>query len=221
MADAEGPFTFRHDPAGGGALADLGSHALATAEYLLGPIEQVMGDAITVINSRPDGRGGRRAVEVDDVGRAFLRFANGATGSIEASWIATGRRMQHDFEVYGSRGALVFLPGTLQRAAFLQRSRRERPSQASGVSRLGPSMNHMGSSASRRAINWGSMTLRQLRLHAMSKRLAARTEPFDFRAGVRIQELVAAITRSTQLGVGSNSEFNRNLRQRRSTTSRV
>ena len=32
MADAGGPFTFRHEPAGGGALADIGSHALATAE---------------------------------------------------------------------------------------------------------------------------------------------------------------------------------------------
>lgn len=35
MADAKSPFTFRHDPVGGGALADLGSHALATAEFLL------------------------------------------------------------------------------------------------------------------------------------------------------------------------------------------
>src|SRR3974390_3131048 len=38
MADASGPFTFRHDPAGGGALADIGSHALATAEFLVGPV---------------------------------------------------------------------------------------------------------------------------------------------------------------------------------------
>ena len=36
MTDAEAPPNFRHEPAGGGALADIGSHALATAEYLLG-----------------------------------------------------------------------------------------------------------------------------------------------------------------------------------------
>src|SRR5258707_8379632 len=78
MADAQSPFSFRHDPAGGGALADLGSHALATAEFLLGPIEEVMGDSVTVIATRPDGKGGSRVVEVDDLGRAFLRFANGA-----------------------------------------------------------------------------------------------------------------------------------------------
>ena len=31
MADPETPFSFRHDAIGGGALADIGSHALATA----------------------------------------------------------------------------------------------------------------------------------------------------------------------------------------------
>ena len=112
MADSAGPFTFRHDPAGGGALADIGSHALATAEFLMkdaaGPIVRVMGDCVTMIGERPDGKGGARSVEVDDVGRAFLRFAGGATGSIEGNWIATGRKMQHDFEVYGTKGALAF-----------------------------------------------------------------------------------------------------------------
>jgi predicted dehydrogenase len=54
------------------------------------------------------GQGGKRRVEVDDVGRAFLRFASGVTGSIEGNWIAAGRKMQHDFEVYGTKGALAF-----------------------------------------------------------------------------------------------------------------
>ena len=53
-----------------------------------------------------------KAVALEDwavrTGRAFLRFDNGATGSIEGNWIATGRKMQHDFEVYGTKGALAF-----------------------------------------------------------------------------------------------------------------
>ena len=80
----------------------IGSHALATAEFLCGPITRVMGDLVTMIAERPDGRRRAQAVTVDDVGRAFLRFENGATGSIEGNWIATGRKMQHDFEVYGT-----------------------------------------------------------------------------------------------------------------------
>lgn len=49
-----------------------------------------------------------RAAQVDDVARLFLRFEGGASGSLEANWIATGRKMQHDFELYGSRGAILF-----------------------------------------------------------------------------------------------------------------
>lgn len=70
-------------------MADIGSHALATAEFLMGPaagaITQVMGDCVTVIKTRPDGKGGTREVQVDDIGRALLRFENGATGSVEGN----------------------------------------------------------------------------------------------------------------------------------------
>lgn len=111
MTDANGPWTWRLDPAGGGgALADIGSHILATATHLLGPVTSLMADVDTAVRSRPvaPGAAERRPVEVDDVARLLLRFESGASGSLEANWIATGRKMQHDFEVYGSKGAIVF-----------------------------------------------------------------------------------------------------------------
>lgn len=111
MMDADSPWSWRLDPAGGGgALADLGSHIIATARYLVGPIDAVLGDTVTAIASRPIAAGAtqRRPVEVEDIGRAHLRFANGCSGVIEASWIATGRKMRHDFEISGSKGALAF-----------------------------------------------------------------------------------------------------------------
>jgi predicted dehydrogenase len=111
MADAEAPWTWRLDPAGGGgALADLGSHIVATARYLVGPIVEVLGDATTVIADRPEASGSkaRRKVEVEDIGRAFVRFENGATGCVQASWVETGRKMQHDFAVSGSKGGVAF-----------------------------------------------------------------------------------------------------------------
>ena len=111
MADEQAPWTWRLDPAGGGgALADLGSHIIATARYLIGPISAVFGECTTVIASRPASPGAqeRREVRVDDVSRALLRFESGATGIVEASWIASGRKMRHDFEISGSKGAIAF-----------------------------------------------------------------------------------------------------------------
>ena len=118
MSNANDPFTFRHDPAGGGALTDLGSHALATAEFLLGEIKEVMGDCINLISERPEIGGGNKAVQVDDIGRAFVRFSNGASGYVEGNWVATGRKMQHDFEVHGSKGALFFTQERLNELHF-------------------------------------------------------------------------------------------------------
>ena len=111
MADPRAPWTWRLDPAGGGgALADIGSHILATARHLVGPISSLMADVETLIRERPIRTGATetRAVEVDDVARIFVRFANGASGTLEANWTAMGRKMRHDFEIYGSKGAILF-----------------------------------------------------------------------------------------------------------------
>jgi predicted dehydrogenase len=198
MADAESPFTFRHDPVGGGALADLGSHALATAEFLLGPIEQVLGDSVTVIASRPDGRGGSRTVEVDDIGRAFLRFSNGASGSIEASWVATGRKMQHDFEVYGTKGALVFSQERFNELHFYSTAD---PGGRRGFRRIeaGPDHDPYGLFCVAPGHQLGFNDLKAIEVARFVDAIAGKQdEPFGFRAGQRIQELVEAIQRSAQ-----------------------
>ncbi|TPJ34715.1 Gfo/Idh/MocA family oxidoreductase [Mesorhizobium sp. B2-5-4] len=200
MGDAESPFTFRLDPVGGGALADLGSHALATAEFLLGPIERVLGDEVTVINSRPDGKGGRTAVEVDDIGRAFLRFASGATGSIEASWVASGRKMQHDFEIYGSRGALTF---SQERFNELQFYTNADAGRVRGFRRIeaGPDHPPYGLFCVAPGHQLGFNDLKAIEVALFLEAIAGiRAEPFSFRSGQRIQELVEAIHTSATAG---------------------
>ncbi|MCA0418447.1 MAG: Gfo/Idh/MocA family oxidoreductase [Proteobacteria bacterium] len=200
MADAATPFGFRHEPAGGGALADIGSHALATAEFLLGPIEMVMGDCVTAIASRPDGKGGQRGVEVDDASRAFLRFANGASGSIEASWIATGRKMQHDFEVYGTKGALLFTQERLNELHVY--------STADAVGRrgfrrieAGPEHEPYGLFCVAPGHQLGFNDLKAIEVARFMEAIAGlRPEPFDFRAGERIQMLVETIQASAREG---------------------
>jgi predicted dehydrogenase len=198
MMDAASPFTFRHDAAGGGALADIGSHALAMAEYLLGPIERLMGDCVTVYDRRPDGHGGFRTVEVDDVGRAFLRFANGASGSIEASWISTGRKMQHDFEIYGTKGALLFTQERFNELHFF--------STADGAGRrgfrrieAGPDHDPYGLFCVAPGHQLGFNDLKTIEVARFLDCLAGkRVEPFNFRAGTRVQALVEAIQDSSR-----------------------
>ena len=80
------------------------------ARFLLGDITEVSADVRTVIKQRPIARGGSdmKPVLVDDVARILVNFGRGCGGTIEANWMATGRKMQHDFEVYGTKGALAF-----------------------------------------------------------------------------------------------------------------
>src|SRR5579863_7613706 len=204
MADSAGPFTFRHDPKGGGALADIGSHALATAEFLMGPaagpIVSVMGDCVTMIAERPDGKGGKRRIEVDDVGRAFLRFAGGATGSIEGSWIATGRKMQHDFEVYGAKGALAFSQERFNELRFFStEDRRGRQ----GFRRIEAAPDHppYGLFCVAPGHQLGFNDLKAIEAAGFLDAVAGRRpEPFNFRAGLRIQTLVEAIHASSRAG---------------------
>lgn len=110
MSDPGVPWSWRLDPSGGaGAVADLGSHIIAMARFVVGPIDELVGDVDTVVTERAIVRGGTpvRPVEVDDEARALVRFANGATGTIEASWIATGRKMYLAFELTGSKGSIL------------------------------------------------------------------------------------------------------------------
>lgn len=198
MVDAQAPFTFRHDPAGGGALADIGSHALATAEFLLGPISKVMGDCVTMIASRPDGKGGRRDVSVDDVGRAFLRFATGATGSIEGNWIATGRKMQHDFEVSGTKGALFFSQERFNELHFYST---EDAKGRHGFRRIeaGPDHPPYGRFCVAPGHQLGFNDLKAIEVMGYLEAIAGlRVEPFNFRAGLRIQTLVESIQSSSR-----------------------
>jgi predicted dehydrogenase len=110
MSDPARPWSFRLDPTGGhGAIADIGSHIISIACHLMGAIDEVSGQVSTLVKHRPISAGSieTRAVEVDDQARALLRFASGATGSIETSWMAHGRKLTLAFELTGTTGTIL------------------------------------------------------------------------------------------------------------------
>ncbi len=91
-----------------GALSDLASHIINMAHYLCGPIADVVADSQIIHKSRPDGKGGRAAVENDDQTNLIIHFESGVLGSIEASRLAAGRKMGLTYEVVGTKGTLYF-----------------------------------------------------------------------------------------------------------------
>ncbi len=124
LADPGQPFSWRfeRERAGAGALGDLGAHVIACARFLVGEIKRVCGLTKTFIPERPVARGvgssyevqaapdaPKRRVENEDCAHLLLEFANGTTGVLEASRIATGRKVHLTFEIHGSRGALYFV----------------------------------------------------------------------------------------------------------------
>lgn len=196
MTDSESIWTWRHDPVGGGAMADLGSHALATAEFLLGPITTVLADSTTAITERPSASGGSQSVEVDDATRVILRFQNGASGSLEANWLATGRKMQHDFEVYGSKGALLFSQERLNELHFYST---EDKSGRQGFRTIvaGPEHDPYELFCVAPGHQLGFNDLKAIEVNGFVSAIAGLIdEPFNFSAGHRIQQLVESVQNS-------------------------
>jgi predicted dehydrogenase len=111
MSDPGVPYSWRcqRQLAGSGALADLGSHLINMARFLLGPIARVSADLQTVHARRLDRSSGEhRPVENEDMVQSLLEFSSGVRGTMEISRIATGYKCGLAVEVHGTRGTLLF-----------------------------------------------------------------------------------------------------------------
>lgn len=85
------------DPAlcGGGALLDMGTHAVHLLRHFFGPVEQVWAMCDNYCGAYP---------AVDDYGMIQMKFASGVMGRVEAAWVYTGKR--NGLEIIGSKQTL-------------------------------------------------------------------------------------------------------------------
>jgi predicted dehydrogenase len=109
---------FMMDEAGYGVTSDILSHSVSMAQFLVGPIDEVVGMKATTITHRPlptgaashYGRGRpedpKGEVENEDFASMLCRFESGATGTFESSRTMVGPESQNAFEVYGTKGSL-------------------------------------------------------------------------------------------------------------------
>jgi predicted dehydrogenase len=197
LADPAAPCSWRlrKQTAGAGALGDMGSHVVSLARHLAGPIEEVIGSLQTVIRQRPSPAPPTRMepVDVDDQAQALLRFANGAHGTLETSWLAAGRKMGLTFEITGSRGAILF---DQERMNELRVCRSDDPRRAHGFKTvlMGPEHPPYASFCPAPGHGLGFNDLKVIEVKALLDGIV-KGQPIDpdFRAGHEIARVIEAI----------------------------
>ena len=111
LTDPRAPHSWRldGDKAGSGALGDIASHAVDTAQFITGQsVAGVSAVMETFVRERPVPGGGTAPVTVDDAALFVGRTDGGALAAFEATRYATGRKNALRIEVSGSSGALAF-----------------------------------------------------------------------------------------------------------------
>jgi len=112
---------FEHSGAGYGVSSDILSHSIDMALMLNGPIDSVVGLEHTVIKDRPLPKPGTGThydrgepgdptgpVTNEDYAGCLVRFQNGSIGTFEASRAIVGPQSQMAFEIYGTKGSLMW-----------------------------------------------------------------------------------------------------------------
>ncbi len=102
------------ETAGGGALLDMGCHCIEAIRYVRGKEHRIVDvfawGATLAHGARTTG---------EDTAIAILRFADGRTATIEASW-ATKGGMEVRTEVYGTKGRIVHDTSATSVRAFIE-----------------------------------------------------------------------------------------------------
>ena len=109
--------------AGAGSIANVGSHIIDLARFLVGDLKKVTALTHTFIKerliltqetakmwqeSKDKKNSSKEVVKNDDICKVIAEFSNGARGNIITSRVASGRKNHLSFEINGSKGSLYF-----------------------------------------------------------------------------------------------------------------
>lgn len=133
LGDPNAPFMWRADGklAPTGIVGDTGSHVFSFMERLVGRVAELIADCQVVTAKRPVVSGfnyGKGAaltgnetmaeVTNPDAANLLCRFENGAMGLVDFSRVATGRKFLQTYEIYGTKGSLVYNYDEVNRLRF-------------------------------------------------------------------------------------------------------
>lgn len=92
---AKSDWFFDKDLSGGGALLDMGIHALDLLRYFVGEFASIKGHTARLLHN----------IDTEDFASALIEFENGAYGQMETGWYSqdgfTG------YEIYGTNGTII------------------------------------------------------------------------------------------------------------------
>ena len=219
-ADPNGPLSWRFQKkiAGSGAVGDIGTHVIDLARYLVGEISSVNAVVKTYIDSRPmqsggfdqlaasdkSGKGPRGIVDVDDEMLTLVKFANGATGSIEATRNAYGRNNFITLEIHGDKGSIAF---NYERMDELQVMFADDPADARGFRTVytGPAHPYGGAlwPIPALGIGYGETKIIEC-FDFISAVVKGQQASPSFRDGYRISQIADAILRSGETQTWTN-----------------
>jgi len=99
----------RKKRSGGGPLIDLGVHRVDLALWLMGYPKPVSVSAAVYDHlSRRSARKQKKHCDIEDLATALVRFKDGATLVVEASWDLNGERLEDQLtEIYGTDGGII------------------------------------------------------------------------------------------------------------------
>ena len=200
MADAEAPFSWRSQASSGyGALDDFGVHPLSLIATLIGAPSEVFGEMSKPYPDRADGAG-RREVETFDVASALLRMADGASGTIQVSRSAWGRKSRLQLQAFGERGAIVFDQERFNEVGVYLA---EGPEELQGFRQvlMGPAHPPYDRFIVAPGHQMGFNDLKIIEAHELLNRIEGKPSlAIDFESGLAIERTIHAIARSSREG---------------------